>query len=212
MSLRTCVASVPIFRGLCAADQAAVAARLRHLPLRTGDTLAVPGDEAALRVVRAGRIRQSRLTENGSEQLLRVLAHGDFTGETAVLTGQRESLLSVAMTDANVCVLSTQDLHAILAEQPSVAASMLTVLADRLAGAETQLLQITSRPVAARLGEYLAGLASALPAGARFRLPVRTTTRSPTATSSTGTVMMPPERCTSAGRRHRPRGALAACS
>lgn len=171
MALPTCVASVPIFQHLDDDGQQSVAARLQHRNLTAGETLAMPGDPGALRVVRSGKIRQSRITASGSEQLLRVLSHGQFTGELAVLTGQAEQVLSTAVTDAEVCVLSADDLQQILAEHPRVGASMLTEVSTRLADAENRLTQITGRPVAARLGEYLAGLSEAA-GGAPFDLPM----------------------------------------
>ena len=161
MSLPTCVASVPIFKHLSPEAQESIAARLQHRSLRAGETLSMPGDPAALRVVRSGRVRQSRITAGGSEQLLRVLSHGQFTGELAVVTSQQEQVLSTALTDAEVCVLAAEDFQQILADHPRVGASMLAEVSARLADAEERLTQITGRSVAARLGEYLAGLAEA---------------------------------------------------
>lgn len=172
MTLPTCVATVPIFQDLEADVQAEIAERLIHRRLQAGETLAMPGDEGALRVVRSGRLRQSRITESGNEQLLRVLAHGDFSGEAAVLTGSPEEVYSVAITDAEVCVLAARDLQPILAQHPSVSISMLAQLAERLASTEEQLAQITGRSAAARLGEYLAGLVADRPAGQPIALPM----------------------------------------
>lgn len=171
MALPTCVASVPIFQNLDHQGQESIASRLQHVHLQAGEALAMPGDPGALRVVRSGRIRQSRITANGSEQLLRVLSHGQFTGELAVLTGQPEQVMSVALTDSEVCVLSAADLREILVTHPKVSIEMIAEVSTRLARSEDQLTQITGRSVSARLGEYLAGLAEAAK-GAAFELPM----------------------------------------
>lgn len=167
-----CVAAVPIFSELDAAEQTLVAARLVHRRLQDGEVAEFPGDVPALRVVHSGRLRQSRVTEAGGEQLLRVLGPGDFTGEAAVASGRPVQHLSAAMGPTRVCELSAAQLHEVLEEHPSVARHMLAGVSLRLLRAEARLTHITGSSVGRRLGQYLAALASRVEPGEEFALPL----------------------------------------
>lgn len=172
MGLPTCVATVPIFHGLSSEKQDAIARHIVHQNLQPGEILATPGTPGALRVVRSGTVRQSRIDENGSEQLLRLLKHGDFTGELSVLTGAPDEHHTVALTHAEVCTLSPTDLNKVLLNHPSVARRMLLDVSERLAATENQLAGITGKPVGARLAAYLSVLAEDHPIGADISLPM----------------------------------------
>lgn len=169
-----CVSTVPLFSGVDEEDRHRIAERVITRPYRRGEVVYAAGDTPGLQIVHSGRVRQSRLLENGNEQLLRVLSPGDFTGEHALLSDQPVTSLAVAATDAEVCSLSRADMDRFLADYPRVALTMLRSVSGRLEATERQVAEITGRSVESRLGEYLvaaAGEADAAP-GTEYRLPM----------------------------------------
>lgn len=169
-----CVSMVPLFSGVDAEDRHRIAERVITRPYRRGEVVYSIGDSPGLQIVHSGKLKQSRLLENGNEQLLRVLSPGDFTGEHALLSDQPVSSMAVAATDAQVCSLSRSDMDRFLADYPRVAMTMLRSVAGRLEATEHQVSEITGRSVESRLGEYLvaAAVEAGAQPGAEYRLPM----------------------------------------
>lgn len=156
----TCVARVPVFARLSAADQERVAGLARPTRLAAGEAASNPGDPPKLVVVHAGHLRISRVTADGAEQVLRVLGPGEFTGEAAVFTGRRTDHHATALDDCRLCVFRHDDLEALVRTHPDVGLRILATVSERLADTEDRLGALTSRDVEGRLADYLLGLPS----------------------------------------------------
>lgn len=165
-----CVARVPVFAALAPEDQARVAALARPTRLAAGEAT---GDEPRLVVVHEGRLKITRVASGGTERIVRVLGPGEFTGESAVLTGRRPDARTVAVDDSRLCVFRHEDLDGLLRTHPEIGVRMLAALSERLAATEDRLASLTSRGVEARLADYLLGLPSTWNDGvATVRLPL----------------------------------------
>lgn len=157
----TCVSRVPVFADLSEHDQQRVAAVARPTRLQKGEAAyAADDDVSPLLVVHTGRLKIFRLSADGSEQLIRVLGPGDFTGETSVFTGQRPGDYATALEPAQLCVFHHADLEAVMTRHPGIGLRLLATVSARLAVTEHRLTALTSRDVEGRLVEYLLGLAS----------------------------------------------------
>ncbi|WP_372594931.1 Crp/Fnr family transcriptional regulator [Actinotalea sp.] len=156
----TCVSQVPVFAGLSARDQERVAALAHPTRLRGGEPATGADDPARLLVVHTGRLRISRFSPDGSEQLIRVLGPGEFSGETAVFSGRRTDDHATAVDECSLCVFRHDDLATLVREHPGIGLRMLATVTERLAETEHRLNALTSRGVESRLAEYLIGLPS----------------------------------------------------
>lgn len=155
----TCVSRVPVFAGLTAQDQQRVASLARSVLLEAGELAYSATDQAArLMVVHTGRLKIFRLSADGTEQLVRVLGPGDFTGETAVFTGQPPGDFASALEACQVCVFRHDDLTALVLKHPDAGLRMLAAVSARLADTEIRLNALSSRDVESRLASYLLGL------------------------------------------------------
>jgi len=155
----TCVARVPVFAALSAAEQQQVAGLARPVHLAAGETAYGPGDDAArLLVVHTGRLKVVRLSPDGAEQLVRVLGPGEFTGETAVFTGERPDHTATALDDCRLCVFRHDDLEALIRRHPDIGLRMLAAVSARLAVTEDRLNALTAHDVETRLASYLLDL------------------------------------------------------
>lgn len=157
----TCVSRVPVFASLSAQDQQRVGRLARPTHLKAGETAYSADDERSqLMVLHTGRLKIFRLSVNGSEQLIRVLGPGDFTGETSVFTGQRPDDHATALEDCQLCVFRHDDLEALMRQHPEIALRMLATVSERLSDTEHRLNSLTSRDVESRLADYLLSLPS----------------------------------------------------
>lgn len=157
----TCVSRVPIFAGLSATEQDAVAERAVPTRVDKGEVLYRAGQPISqLMVVHHGRIRISRYGPDGHEQLIRVLGPGDFTGEAAFLAGERPDHWATAMAPSQLCVFRHDDLAGLVAEHPSIGLGILTTISRRLTEAEGRLTALVSADVDVRLADYLLDLPS----------------------------------------------------
>ncbi|HSP59934.1 MAG TPA: Crp/Fnr family transcriptional regulator [Ornithinimicrobium sp.] len=154
-----CVARVPLFQGLTRAEQEQVATVARPTTLRRDELVYTPGEDVSqLMVVHTGRVKISRVTAEGHEQIVRVLGPGDFVGETAFLDGGRPDHAASAVEATSLCVFRHQDLHELVGRHPSIGLRMLQTLSRRLTRTEERLGAAISSDVSARLADHLLSL------------------------------------------------------
>lgn len=154
-----CVARVPLFAPLSHEDQLDVASVARPVTVERGDQIYAPGSrEAQLMVVHTGRVKISRISVEGTEQIVRVLGPGDFVGESSFVTGARPDHFASALEDGSMCVFRHVDLGRLLQEHPGIGMRMLQAVSRRLEETEQRLAAAVSGDVAARVADYLLGL------------------------------------------------------
>ena len=157
----TCVARVPVFASLSPDDQHRVEALARPTRLHAGQSAYSAADDVSqLMVLHTGRVKIVRLAADGSEQLVRVLLPGEFTGETSVFTGSRPDGYATALEESRLCVFRHDDLKALITQHPDIGLRMLAAVSERLSDTEHRLSSLTSRGVEVRLADYLLGLPS----------------------------------------------------
>ena len=84
---KSCLESVPIFRGLSEREQREIGQITTERQFQKGQLIFTPGDENHnLYVIHKGKVKLSRLSESGKEQILRLRAW-DFFGELALFKG-----------------------------------------------------------------------------------------------------------------------------
>jgi len=157
----TCVARVPVFAGLSPDDQHRVEVLARPTHLHAGETAYSADDDVSqLMVLHTGRLKIFRLSADGSEQLVRVLLPGEFTGEPSVFAGQRPDGYATALDESQLCVFRHDDLEALITQHPDIGLRKLDAVSERLSDTEHRLSSLTSRGVEGRLADYLLGLPS----------------------------------------------------
>ena len=157
----TCVSRVPVFAGLSAHDQRRVAELARPTHLKARESAYSAEDHLSpLMVLHTGRVKIFRLSADGSEQIIRVLGPGEFTGETSVFTGRRPDDYATALDDSQLCVFHHDDLKTLIRQYPEIGLRMLAAMSERLTDTEHRLTSLTSRDVESRLADYLLGLPS----------------------------------------------------
>ena len=161
------VLRAPLFAGLERESAMALVTSMKSIDLGRGDALfheGEPGDR--LYVVREGKVKLGRRSNDGRENLLAVLGPGEMLGELSLFDpGPRTSTAS-AVVDAVVLELGHDQLLAWLQENPTVAIQLLQALARRLRRTNEALADLVFSDVPGRVAKALLDLST------RFGQPV----------------------------------------
>jgi len=153
---RRIVDQVPLFAGLDRPALAEIDSRMRATSWAEGQDLYTEGDPADhVYILASGRAKTLRVTPDGEEHVVDLLAPGDLFGGTGLL-GSRERTETVrAMTTVCALRVGTEDLRRILLRHPEVGLRALEATGRRLelarAGLAAQALATVPQRVAAVL-------------------------------------------------------------
>jgi len=152
----SCLFKVPIFSHLTEEEQKGIVELVKVKKLKKGETLYNAGDEGSfLYVVHEGKVKISRYTEEGNEQVVRVLSTGDFAGEQALFTNNLASDFAITLEDSMVCVLDGSELKKHMIEKPEISVRIISELSKRLSESETKLESYNLDSVGKRVAQSI---------------------------------------------------------
>jgi CRP/FNR family transcriptional regulator len=154
------LAGVPLFAALDADSAATLEKMLTtrsvgrgHVVFREGDT----GDR--LFIVLDGKVKITRASADGRENLIAVLGAAEMFGELSLFDpGPRTASVS-AITDSTLASLDHDDLRPLLLERPGVAVELLQALAQRLRRTNEAMADLVFTDVPGRVAKALLDLA-----------------------------------------------------
>jgi CRP/FNR family cyclic AMP-dependent transcriptional regulator len=154
------LANLPLFAALDrdAADALAAVMSNRavvrgHVVFNEGD----PGDR--LFVVLDGKVKISRASSDGRENLLAVLGPGEMFGELSLFDPGPRTATASAITESTLAALDHDDLRPVLLERPGVAVHLLQALAQRLRRTNEAMADLVFSDVPGRVAKALLDLA-----------------------------------------------------
>jgi CRP-like cAMP-binding protein len=119
----------------------------------------LPGDESdAVYLLKKGRVKISRVNDDGREIMLTILEPGEIFGEGEVLGGGNRETLVQTLEPTLVCEIQREDFNRYLQQFPHVG------------GCVTKLMGLRLRQVESRIGELVFKSAPARLAGVLLRL------------------------------------------
>ena len=110
-------------------------------------------------VVKKGKVKITKLSHDGKEIILEIIAPMDFFGGVAVMRGFPYPANAVAMEETEVLKISRRNLMSILDRFPSLMYCMATNIGDRIKGSHETLKSIALEKVEARIASLLIKLA-----------------------------------------------------
>jgi CRP/FNR family transcriptional regulator, cyclic AMP receptor protein len=168
---------IDAFAGVGESEMRQIARRSTMREFPRGRVILRPGEaQEMVYLIKEGRVKVSRYSPGGREQILALLEPGDLVGELA-LVRQTEPVHVEAFENTLICELSRQDFVALLRRQPEVMLHVIRELASRLRIAEEEIADLAFRDVPGRLASLLLRLAEACGerAGGKLRLTLRLT-------------------------------------
>lgn len=110
-------------------------------------------------LIQCGRVKVSRMSEDGREVILSILESGDFFGELSLLDGKARSANVTAIEDSEVLLLRRGDLLKLIEDYPQIAIGLLKELAARIRRSDTQIKSLSLQDAMGRVASSLIMLA-----------------------------------------------------
>jgi CRP-like cAMP-binding protein len=112
-----------------------------------------------LHCVNQGKIKVTKSSGDGKEQIVNLAKGGDMLGFQSVLTETRYSTSAVALEDCVVCFIPRADFFRVWQSNVQFSTSLMQMMARALGAAEVQMLHLAYKPVRERLAGALLLLA-----------------------------------------------------
>ncbi|WP_240376000.1 Crp/Fnr family transcriptional regulator [Bacillus piscicola] len=151
-----CIQLVPIFQNLDKEEMVRIAALSHVKDFQKGEMVFHAGDEEEfLYIVHKGKVKVTHLTDNGKEQLLRILESGDFMGELSLFAKNIHDSYAQASSAAEICVIPRRTFQDVLIKHPETAMKVLEEVSRRLSQTERLITQFSSQDTEHRVAYYL---------------------------------------------------------
>ncbi len=156
----SCVSIVPIFSALSDAEIGEVASITTDARFDKGSLIYFAGKEGRkLYIIHQGKVKISRIGDNGKAQVIRILGPGEFFGELSILGNAVLSDYAEALEPCSMCMIDGVRLKALMGKYPSIALKVMEELSIRLSKAESLIEDISLRPAENRLAQAILDLA-----------------------------------------------------
>ena len=110
-------------------------------------------------IILDGRVKISRISEEGREVILSILSEGDFFGEMSILDGQTRSANVVTLSDSEILVIHREDFLRMLHDYPQIAINLLKELAHRLRRSDSQIKSLSLQNATGKVASTLLRIA-----------------------------------------------------
>lgn len=158
---KNCIEAVPIFSNLSNEEMLEIARITTEKSYQKGEHIYLSGDMGSkLYVIHSGRVKISRISPSGKEQVIRVLGAGDFMGELSLFSSSTFTDNSEVLEDTTLCLIEGQHIKNLMAKYPAIAFKVLEELSHRLSAAENLIENISIHSVEKRLADTLLNLAN----------------------------------------------------
>ena len=90
-------------------------------------------------IILDGRVKISRISDEGREVILSIMSEGDFFGEMSILDGQARSANVITLEDSSILIIHREDFLQMMHDFPQIAINLLKELAHRLRRSDSQI-------------------------------------------------------------------------
>jgi len=154
-----CIKAVPIFKNLSDSELNEIIFISRHRLYHKGDFIYQAGDQLkSLFVIHQGKIKITRYSDEGKEQVIRILSSGEFLGELALFNDALVSTYAEAIEPTIICLVDNKRLKNLMSKSPTISYKMLNELSNRLEKAEALIEHNNLYSALAKVAKYLLDL------------------------------------------------------
>jgi CRP/FNR family transcriptional regulator, cyclic AMP receptor protein len=151
----------PLFEALDDEGTTALRAGVTEVALARGERLFDEGDAGdALYVVLDGKVKLTRTSADGRENLISLIGPGEMFGELSLFDPRPRTMSASAVTDVRLAALAHDDLRSWLNGRPDVAMHLLAALARRLRRTNEVMSDLVFTDVPGRVAKALLDLAA----------------------------------------------------
>lgn len=117
---------------------------------------------SALFVIEKGKVKVSRVSDEGKEVILTILGDSDFFGEMAILDGLARSANVTAIEDTDLFIIQRSDFLDLLYNHPEVSICLMQELTKRLRSADMKIKSLSLKDAEGKVATVLLQLADDL--------------------------------------------------
>lgn len=152
-----CPKRVPIFGTLSDDEILKIAKMTKHTQFKKGQLLLHEGEKSdRLFIINKGRVKVSKFTIDGKEQILYILTSGEFFGELHLFNSDEVNNFSVyAIADTEICLLTKADIDRIMEANPEISLKLLKALTKRLAHTENLAQNLATKDPEVRIAHMI---------------------------------------------------------
>ncbi len=153
---KNCIEIVPIFSNLTNEEMLEIAAITTDQTFDKGEMIYMAGDSSDnLYVIHKGKVKITRFTESGKEQVIRILGPGEFMGELTLFSKSPMTDNGEAIEKVTMCMISGDKLKELMSRFPSITFKIMEELSMRLEKAENTIENISLHSVERRIAENI---------------------------------------------------------
>ncbi|WP_378954674.1 Crp/Fnr family transcriptional regulator [Pelosinus sp. sgz500959] len=152
-----CASIVPIFKSLNYSELQKINNLIKKKKFSKSTILFAEGDSAQhLYIVRYGRVKIYEMSEDGRQQIIRLLEPGDFFGDLALFMEKQDYLLNAeTLEETGICLLARDDFKQLIYQNPEISLGVMQALTERLAYSEKFISTLTLKTIEQRLISWL---------------------------------------------------------
>lgn len=105
--------------------------------------------------VKDGICKLSKLSENGKDQIVKMVVKGQLIGQRSLITDENSNLQATALNDMEVCFIPKSEIIADLQRNPKFSFDVLKDMAHDLKEADDIIVNIAQKSVRQRLAETI---------------------------------------------------------
>lgn len=131
---------------------------MRHTPKK--QVLYFPTDTSnSIYMLKAGKVKISRITPDGREIILTILGSGEVFGELGITGQQEREEIAEVTDDAIICVVEIKDLQRMMKDNPKFNTEILKFIGFRLKRVQTRLESLIFKNAEQRIRSLIKELA-----------------------------------------------------
>lgn len=151
-----CMSFVPIFQVLNGDEMREISQIITRQSFKKGEPIFLAGDmKKTLFVVHKGKVKITHISEDGREQVIRIMRTGDFFGDLSLFNNTPLTTNAEALEPVEICMLEGEAFKSILRKTPELLLNILAQMSERLERAEFQLSQLSTQDVGQRLAAFI---------------------------------------------------------
>lgn len=121
---------------------------------KKGHTLFFQGNPSfGLYCVNSGKIKISKMGNDGKESIVRIASAGDVLGHRSLFSNENYGATATAIEDATICFIDKKYIYKSLKENPSIGIQLIQKLSVEMGAAETKAASMFQKNVRERLAE-----------------------------------------------------------
>ncbi len=150
------IENVPLFNGLPSKHMEDLRRIAVEKAYGRGETIFMDGDDGnGFYVVLEGKVKVSKVSAEGKEQILHIFGPGEPFGEVPVFTGKPFPANAQALAKSVLAFFPKSRFISLINSNPSLSLNMLAVLSTRLRQFTIQVENLSLKEVPERLAAYL---------------------------------------------------------